>query len=39
MRLQEKIKQESAVGWQPRPLPDFPFMHTVMDPAKEFRHK
>jgi NADH-quinone oxidoreductase subunit B len=36
MKLQEKIKKESVMSRQPRPLPDFPFAHQVMDPAKEF---
>jgi NADH-quinone oxidoreductase subunit B len=36
MKLQEKIKQESIITWQPRPLPDFPFSHQETDPAKEF---
>lgn len=36
MTLQKKIRKENALQWQPRPLPDFPFEHTVMDPSKEF---
>jgi NADH-quinone oxidoreductase subunit B len=36
MMLQEKIRREPAALRQARPLPDFPFEHSVMDPAKEF---
>lgn len=39
MKLQKKIKLEEATGWKPRPLPDFPFQHTAMDPEKEFSRK
>jgi NADH-quinone oxidoreductase subunit B len=38
MLLQEKIKREGATAWRPRPLPDFPFEHSSMDPAKDYRH-
>ncbi len=36
MVLQDKIKQEAATRRVPRPLPDFPFEHHVLDPEKDF---
>ncbi len=39
MKLQEKIRREPATLRPPRPLPDFPFRHRVMDPAREFYAK
>ncbi len=36
MVLQEKIKKETATRRAPRPLPDFPFEHHVLDPEKDF---
>jgi NADH-quinone oxidoreductase subunit B len=39
MRLQEKIKRESIATWKPKPLPDFPFVHGVMEPEKDYFHK
>ena len=36
MVLQDKIKQEAATRRAPRPLPDFPFEHQVMEPEKDF---
>ncbi len=39
MKLQEKIRREPATLRPARPLPDFPFRHRVMDPAREFYAK
>lgn len=36
MKLQEKIRGESAVLREPRALPDFPFTHGVLDPSKDY---
>ena len=35
MQLQERIKREAG-SYQPRPLPPFLFVHSPVDPAKEF---
>jgi NADH-quinone oxidoreductase subunit B len=39
MMLQDKIKKESIATWKPKPLPDFPFTHEVMEPEKDYFHK
>jgi NADH-quinone oxidoreductase subunit B len=36
MQLQEKIRSEKAFNREPRPLPDWPFEHGPMDPAKDY---
>jgi len=35
MQLQERIKREAG-SYQPRPLPPFLFVHSPVDPGKEF---
>jgi NADH-quinone oxidoreductase subunit B len=36
MQLQDKIRSEKAFQREPRALPDWPFEHGAMDPAKDY---